>query len=278
MHECVGAAQDQTFCTIYRKIYNNAELTFVFNEEWVQIRVVDSHNHIGRRIGWERSVEDLMREMDHAGIDMAVVFPIALAGKIDNDYVANAVKKYPDRLIGFATVDPQFGDSAVEELERCVTKLGLKGLKLHPDGSGYPIDDHTKTDPIFEVCAKHRIPVISHAQGDNPRTMPLQFEEMAKTFPDVTIMMAHMGAWQSTYQAIRVAKRNDNLFLETAGNPFVGEISWALKEVGAHKIIMGTDTPFGDFEVSLKIIEKAVSKAEERNLVRGGNLEKILGI
>jgi len=242
------------------------------------MRVLDAHNHIGRRIGWERSVEDLIKEMDVAGIDVAVVFPIALAGKIDNDYVADAVKKHPDRLVGFATVDPQFGDTAVEELIRCVTKLGLKGLKLHPDGSCYPIDDHSITDPIFDVCAKYKMPIISHAQGDNIRTMPLQFEEMAKTFPEVTIMLAHMGCWRLTYQAIRVAKRNDNLFLETAGNVDVSSIRDAVKEAGADKVIMGSDTPFGDFEVSLKIMEKAIPKTEERKLVMGGNLEKILEI
>jgi predicted TIM-barrel fold metal-dependent hydrolase len=55
-----------------------------------------------------------------------------MVGVKDNEYVAKSVKKYPNMLIGFALVDPQRGREAAEELKRCVTKLGIKGLKLHP--------------------------------------------------------------------------------------------------------------------------------------------------
>jgi predicted TIM-barrel fold metal-dependent hydrolase len=243
------------------------------------VKILDAHNHIGYSVAYgELSAEDLIKQMDAAKIDMAVVFSINVAGKVDNDYVAKSVKKYPNRLIGFALVDPQWGDDAVNELKRCVTKLGMKGLKLHPDITGYAIDNHALTDPIFEICTKYKLPIVSHAGGDNPRTMPLQFEEMAKTFPDVKIMMAHMGVWQSFEPARRVAKRNDNLFLDTAGNPFVLSIKDAVEQVGADKVVMGTDTPSGDFQVSLKIIERAVAKAQDRELVMGGTLKRILGI
>lgn len=243
------------------------------------MKIMDAHCHIGFSAAYgELSAEDLIKQMDEAGIDMAVVFPLTVAGKIDNDYTAESVKKYPNRLIGFALVDPQWGEDAVKELIRCVTKLEMKGLKLHPDLSGYAIDNHVLTDPIFEVCEKYNLPIVAHAAGDNPRTMPHQFEEMAETFPNVKVMMAHMGAWQSIEQSRRVAKRNDNLFLDTAGNPNVLSIKDAVEQIGANKIVMGTDTPTGDFLVSLKTIERAVPNIKKRELVIGGNLKEILGM
>ncbi|MFX0028043.1 MAG: amidohydrolase family protein, partial [Candidatus Hermodarchaeota archaeon] len=84
--------------------------------------------------------ERLVSEMDDAGIDKTVIFGVdyefLFKGKISyreyNDMVAGYVNKYPDRLIGFAAIDPRRGKNAIQELERCIDELGFKGVKLWP--------------------------------------------------------------------------------------------------------------------------------------------------
>ena len=95
------------------------------------------------------TIEDTIKDMDEAGVDKAVIVAIdaetTYKYKVSNELIADTVKLYPDRLIGFASVDPNKGFVAIEELKKAVTGLGLKGLKLIPHGkicSGLQTGDH----------------------------------------------------------------------------------------------------------------------------------------
>ena len=79
-----------------------------------------------------------------------------------NEYVANIVKKYPEQFIGFATVDPWMGKSALQELENSVKNLGLKGLKLHPTHQAFQPND-TLFYPLYDACAQLGVPVLFHS-------------------------------------------------------------------------------------------------------------------
>ena len=239
--------------------------------------IIDVHNHIGISPHSKHPAEELIREMDAAGVDISVACTIWLRGKVDNDYVYNEAKKYPRRIVPFAFVNPCHLSDAVTELKRCVEKLGMRGLKLHPFLNGYALDDHVIVDQIFEACSRLKIPILAHGAGDNPHTMPHQFEEVAKTFPEVTLIMAHMGTPWAVNDAVMIAKRNDNILIDTSGVG-INDLRMAVGKAGAEKFLMASDTPYGDFQISLKIIEKAVPDVEERKLITGGNCQRILGI
>ena len=90
------------------------------------------------------SAEDLIAAMDQASVEQAVVFGFGWRDmdlcRQDNDYVMQAVERYPQRLIGFGIVNPATGMEAVREIERCVAG-GLRGVgELMPDGQGYRLD------------------------------------------------------------------------------------------------------------------------------------------
>ena len=98
------------------------------------------------------TAEELIAEMDTAGIDMAVTFGFGWTDmglcQLANDYAMEAVARYSDRLIGFACVNPKWGSEAVQEVERCVAG-GLKGIgELMPDGQGYYLDDEATMRPL----------------------------------------------------------------------------------------------------------------------------------
>ena len=95
---------------------------------------------------------------------MAVIFAVDAETRsgdryVGNDYVANVVKKYPDQFIGFASVDPWKEAEAVQELERAVKDLGLRGLKLHPISQAFFPNDQ-RFYPLWEKCVELDIPAL----------------------------------------------------------------------------------------------------------------------
>ncbi|MDE2717770.1 MAG: amidohydrolase family protein [Chloroflexota bacterium] len=101
------------------------------------------------------TAERLIRRMDEDGVDVSVVMGIGWTD-IDlahaaNDYLIEAVAKYPDRLVGFAGVNPAWGTEAVQEARRCAEE-GLRGIgELHPDTQGYDLGDLDTMAPLMEV-------------------------------------------------------------------------------------------------------------------------------
>ena len=81
---------------------------------------------------------------------------------IGNEYTADIVKRYPDRFMGFASVDPHKGKAAVLEMERSVKELGLRGLKLHPISQAFFPND-ISFYPLWEKCAELGVPVLFHS-------------------------------------------------------------------------------------------------------------------
>ena len=136
---------------------------------------IDAHNHIGKKKGVSVSVDDFIKSMDEAGIDKAVVF--SFSEQIDNDYVIESVKRYPNRLFGFVTINP-WSTTSEEDLEKAFSTDEIYGLKLHPVKHAYALDDHSLLDPLFKICEKHNKPILIFG-GANVYSSPNMFAEMA---------------------------------------------------------------------------------------------------
>ncbi len=235
--------------------------------------IIDSHNHIGSGQG-QQTASTLIAHMDRAHVDRAVVFPyVELLDPGHNDWIAENVALYADRLIGYAAVNPWHANAA-NEVRRAVTEKGLRGLKLHPFLHAYSLTQHDLVDPVLRACRDLRIPVVVHGAGEWSN-MPLPFDEMARTFPDVTIVMAHMGTVWGFQDALVVAERRPNVMLGTA-LAFSGFVQMAVERVGADKVLMETDSPVQAFEAEIAKIEIAVPDRAARDLVMGGNIARIL--
>ncbi len=237
--------------------------------------IFDSHNHIGAGPGQQRA-ETLIAHMDRAHVDRAVVFPYVEAlTPGHNDWMAETVARHADRLIGYAAVNPWHAGAA-DEVRRAVAEKGLRGLKLHPFLHAYSIAQHDLVDPLFAVCQELHVPIVAHGAGEWSN-MPLQFDEMARTFPDVTLVIAHMGTIWGFQEALLVAARRPNVLLGTA-LAFSGFVKEAVERVGAEKVLMETDSPVQSFEAEIAKIESAVPDPASRALVMGGNIARILGL
>src|SRR5438270_11619154 len=112
------------------------------------------------------SAEDVLASMNEAGVDRTVVmgFPWKDAGlcRDHNDYIIEVVNKYPDKLIGFACVQPLDSRDA-QELERCLN-AGLMGLgELGPDGQRFDVEDRWAVSNAATVLMHHDRPLLIHS-------------------------------------------------------------------------------------------------------------------
>lgn len=110
--------------------------------------------------------DELQVEMDVCDVQKSVLMPLdvttACGGHFGtNDQIAMLVAAHPDRLWGFASVDPQVSGAA-DELGRAFTELGAKGLCLHPAKQGFAPDDAV-AEPLYELCERYNKPVVFHA-------------------------------------------------------------------------------------------------------------------
>ncbi len=235
--------------------------------------IIDVHNHLGFRYDLGISNVDLLCWMDRAGVDMAVCFSQPVVW--NNDYVLEKAKEHPDRFIPFAGVDP-WQKSAPDELRRCLDR-GARGLKLHPVRDSYSLADKVLVDPLFEICAKRRVPILSHGMSEWTNT-PWHFYEMAQRFPEVNLIMAHGGHNWLREDAISILKKgNRNLFVDTSVM-YGSYVRRCVEEVSPERVLMGTDTPAETFEVEMKKMEMWLENKEHRALVMGGNIARILGL
>lgn len=221
--------------------------------------------------GEDYTVEMMIRSMDAAGVDKAV--GCSLGQMVDNSYIADVCRKYPDRIVGFGQVNPRHAH-AVEEIGVCAGEYGLRGIKLHPTMHGYHFADHGLLDPIFAACREHGLVVLINAL-DDPFCAPLSIEEIAQGFPEVPVLIAHMGTVWNVMEALLVAERNDNIYLETSSTQLL-EVKMAYARLGPEKLVMGTDWPGSDFDLERNKLARAIPDGKNRSLVEGENLNSLL--
>jgi predicted TIM-barrel fold metal-dependent hydrolase len=209
-----------------------------------------------------------------------------------HEYVADMVKRFPDTFIGFAGVDPWKGKAAIEELERAVKELGLKGAKFQQAMQAFFPNDR-RFYPLWEKCVELNIPVLFHCGttgigAGTPGGLgiklkyvdPLPIDDVAADFPELTIICAH-PAWPWTDVSIAMAVHKANVYVDLSGwSPkyfppqLVQEINSRLQD----KALFGTDYPFIKPDRWLRDFERLEIKPEVRPKIMIENAKKILGL
>ena len=171
---------------------------------------------------------------------------------VDDRYVAEYVAAHPETLIGYLSVDPT-QPGWQDELRFGHQELGLRGIKLMPMYAGFRPDD-SLLDPLWQYATKHEVPVLLHtgttfvAQAPLECTLPRHLDPVATRFPDVRIVMAHLGHPYEG-EAIVVARKHPHVYCDISAlhyRPFQFYHSLMLvQEYGVwNKILFGSDYPF----------------------------------
>lgn len=241
--------------------------------------IVDAHTHVDEvpEFGWFDPADKLIPLLDAAGISKAIIMTYTEAPAVNPhalDYVADAVARYPDRLIGFARMHPGYGDQAVRLFDRAITELGMKGLKLHPVGTlAHPGNEGTIR--LIRQAAKYGAPTLFHC-GDEPLTTPLEIAEAARKVPEATIILGHMGGYFHVDDAIEVAERYDNIVLETSAVPYPHKIAEAVRRIGAERVIFGSDGPGCNPTLEVEKVRMARLSPDHERLVLAENILRLL--
>ncbi|MBL9215382.1 MAG: amidohydrolase [Opitutaceae bacterium] len=178
---------------------------------------------------------------------------------VDDDYVARYVAAHPDTLIGFMSIDPT-QEGWQRELEHAHQGLGLRGIKLLSMYAGFRPDER-RLDPLWQYATRHRLPVLLHtgttfiSQAPLECTLPRHLDAVAIRFPEVKIIMAHLGHPYEG-ECVVTIRKHPNVYADISAlhyRPFQLYHSLMLvQEYGVwDKVLFGTDYPFTTVNATL---------------------------
>jgi hypothetical protein len=181
--------------------------------------------------------------------------------EISNDFLAGYVRRYPERVIGFAGIDPLDGSKARDEVQRAREQLGLRGLVIAPACQAmHPA--HGLAMAIYEQAERLGMPVVIHNSPPLPAAAHLEFarpsllDEVARSFPGLRILIAQMGyPWVD--ETLVLLAKHEHVYAEISG---IAETPWlALKHMETayergvmEKLLFGSDFPASDAKSTIE--------------------------
>ncbi len=236
--------------------------------------------HIGAKYGWRWTPDMALRLMDEAGIAMALPTGLAEVPGEDTHEVEDLnrmLEKYPKRFpFGFLRMNPWYGERAIELFEESVKGGRIKGIKFHPVSA--PIwPSHPFAVALWKAAAKHGAPIYIHS-GTDMLSLPLQIGAAAKAAPEAKFLMGHFGYYFYHEDAIKVARKYDNVYLETSALQYPEEVRKAADLVGADRIVYGSDLPPLNPIVEIKKLDYAGLTASEKDRILYRNIAEMMEI
>lgn len=267
-------------------------------EEGIQ-RMIGKHEPKGREIMKamitglfvHRTVEDIIRDMNEAGMEKACIVPMDLTTHygvelVTNEDVSRIASAHPDRFIPFASVDPSMGKFAVDKLTHAVKNLKCRGLKLVPPVQHFDFSD-PKHYPLWEAALELDIPVWthtahqrSHPDSDARLGHPMLVEPVAIKYPELKIILGHCGfPWQ--WEAWSLVVRHPNVYLDiSAYANLYNHLPWdAYSKYGVEeKVLFATDYPLFGFKETLKALKEVQLSSDFEKKILYENAVKLLGL
>ncbi len=251
--------------------------------------IIDADVHVSPMFegGNSISVKELLNRMEKAKVDKAVTWlQPPYMRKIDkaNEYVYAAMRKNPDRILGFGWVDPNLGvEKAKKCVKRYISEYGFYGIKMNGAQNNFFIDDPHLSIPVIEEIADTGTTLALHVGADAyDRTNPFRVAKIAAKFLKLQILMVHMGGVafdDLTNASIEVAKDYPNLTLIGSGVRTI-PILKAIKTLGSTRVCFGSDTPFELMNVEVaryKALLEDMPENDQFNIL-AGNIARLLNL
>jgi len=246
----------------------------------------DLHCHLSGVYGGtvKERIEQILVYADRMGVQRLVLFmgwpflsnPSPDEFRAQNDQVLEALALAPDRLFGFAYVNGQHPDESLQEIERCITNGPMLGIKLWTARKCNDI----ALDPIIRRCGELQAVVYQHTwlkvQGNEPgESTPMDVAMLAARHPGVRLICGHTGGdWTRGIRAVRAVP---HVTIDLGGSePTAGFVEMAVRELGADRILYGSDIGGRSFASQLAKVYGAQITPVERQLILGQNLQRLL--
>lgn len=228
---------------------------------FLENRVVNWHEHVWMNTEGKLDVprmEKLIASAEKTGTDTLICsLPLTherhcspeLVRKA-NDYVFQAMKMHPDKIMGMCFIDPGNVREALHEIDRCVNDYGMVGVKMYHQ---YFLNDPVQY-PVIEKCIDLHIPLLMHAgkvtrtpATDQPHlSNGVHFAEVAQRYPEADLIMAHIGGGGDWYWQLKAIAPYRNIATDMSGSVYDRDImEQAVAYLGADRILFGTDGSTG---------------------------------
>ena len=193
-----------------------------------------------------------------------------------NNDILEAVEAHPDRMMGFVYLNPKHQAESLDELKRCVRDGPMVGVKLWVSHRC----SEPELDPIVELAMEFGVPIFQHTwiktTGNLPgESTPDDVARLAIRHPEAKLICGHTGGnWEAAIPAIRDFS---NISVGIGGfDPTAGVTEMAVRELGAERVLFGSDAPGRAFASQLAKVTGADISASQKALILGENLKRLL--
>lgn len=232
----------------------------------------DNHGHLGGRACHYHlpncTLDGIVEDMDRFGVEKICAFSFAGVWSDEtfgNDVVGEAVRRYPDRFVGFTLLNPNRGrDEMLHELARGA-KMGLRGVKLIPWYQDYP-DEGPLIDVACQWAHERGQIILNHYWGSAQ-----QVERLVSTYPDACFFTGH-----ATTEYAGVMKKHKNLYVCSCPLHEPRSCEKVVAEIGADRLMFGSDLQDLPIAWGLGPILFARLTPAEKRLILGENLDRVL--
>ena len=274
--------------------------------DWRTIKKIDAHIHIlpddvheanpDSEDAWVHAA-DLHKYcgmMDELGIEKAIIMPFNDPWLMSMEFTIDAVHKnlydmkqrYPGRFYAFADIDIRNAPAeSVEAIRKAIEEYGLDGIKIHPNNTGVDLNS-AYNQSIFTYAQENKIPVTIHSypNTENDRSAAYRIVNVLEQYPDLTVIVSHMGAYQ--WERLLPTRAYVDIsailpdYVRTYGIAKTNEI---LRSFGADRLIFATDYPdsrilepdeiYGSYFDTLNQMDFTIEEVEK---IAYGNISEIL--
>ncbi len=228
-------------------IYTIDSHCHIYPEKIAEKAVGGTDNFYSTKSVGRGTVADLIESGKNSGIDHFIVQSVATTPKqvaSINRFIAQEVEKSDGIMTGLGTLHPDSEDIKGDVAH--ILKLGLKGVKLHPDIQAFKLDDY-RCLKIYELCEENNLPILIHT-GDNryDYSNPNRMLPILETYTKLKIIGAHLGGWSIWEQAVNSYKDMPNFYVDCSSSFNYLKPEKAkeiIRKYGADRVLFGTDYP-----------------------------------
>ncbi|MDH7485825.1 MAG: amidohydrolase family protein [Anaerolineae bacterium] len=208
-------------------------------------------------------------------------------GRMDEGY-DKAVAAYQSsggRILSCAFYNPHYPQEDLEWVRRCLDHEAFVGIKIHPPlVECYGHDE--RWEPIWRLASELGVPIVTHSwwvSDYNPvqrYATPDQFEGYVRAFPDVNLILGHAGGrYEGHRAAARLARSYPNVYMDLSGDSYsFGLVEWLVGQVGAERILFGSDLTMIDGRTTMGRVLDADVSAAAKALILGENAGRVFGL
>jgi hypothetical protein len=242
--------------------------------------IIDAHAHMGAVYGTSLSIssaDDMVKTMDRENIAMIFCAPhSALFDPASGETeLETAMAKYPDRIKGYFSFNPNYADEVLPNIKRVIEHPGYIGFKFLPEYHHYSLVDSGFAQ-VLAFANQHKRALLVHTWGGSAYNSTRQVEQVLKKYPDIIVFMGHSAPGECDL-AIKLARDYENAYLELCDiHRHNGIIDRMVDGAGADKVLFGTDVPWYDPNYCLGSILFSQISDEERYKIIYGNAHRLL--